>query len=302
MAMSSFRRRRFEIQDNEGWNFNVTDTTTGTTTQLNYFYVNQTSSSNFRTWTNDTAGADTWNYAPISEMSEVDNRRFGQLRERLHQDDDFVAEQLREQARLVTDPTAFELGPDHLTPRQRRLRREGMRRRMRRTARMRNWIRTQRLHAVAHQAEAQFRLERADFEGIEVVDLYPTLMERFTLSSQFKAEIAQKRQELKAKQLQKERAKAKSLELLQKWLTPNEYKDLMDDGVLKLQSGDETFEIKRNPGATVKVVDKKGRTRGNFCLISKEMGYAMGDLLLMKIMMIKTEPNNFKKIAINRGM
>ena len=40
----------------------------------------------------------------------------------------------------------------------------------------------------------------------------------------------------------------KSFELLKSWLTPNEYRDLMDDGLVKIQTGDETYTIKKDPG------------------------------------------------------
>jgi len=272
----SFNPRRFRIADNQwGDGFNVTDTTAGTTTQLSYNYVNTSSSGSFRSWEGSTHnGVDTWNFAPLCEQREVDPQGFIDFRQRLHTDDQFVADQLREQQRLG-EPSR-RAGPN-----------------LSLMGRIR-----QRIY------DRRFRLEREDLETdeFELLDIYPNLLERFIMSSKWKAEVAQTRKENKARLEIKRRANANSLKLLKKYLTPNEYKDLIDDGLLKIQTGDETYLISKSPGATVKVIDKKGRTKGNFCLITEEMGYAIGDVLLTKIMMIKTDPNNFKRIAINRGL
>ena len=274
--MAFTQRRRFRIADNQwGDGFNVTDTTAGTTTQLSYNYVNTTSSGSFRSWEASThGGVDTWNFAPLCEQREVDPQGFNTFRQRLHTNDQFVEDQLREQGRL-------------------QLKQRGPPRNLSLMGRIRRRV-----------YDRRFRLERGDFvrEEFELLDIYPNILERLIMSSSWKAEVAQTRKENKVRLEIKRRAHAKSLKLLKAWLTPNEYRDLMDDGVLKIQSGDETFHIKKSPGDTVKVVDKQGRTRGNFCLITEEMGYALGDVLLTKIMMIKTDPNNFKRIAINRGL
>ncbi len=93
---------------------------------------------------------------------------------------------------------------------------------------------------------------------------------------------------------------SKSFELLKEWLSPNEYRDLMDDGLVKITTGDETYTIKKTPNETVLVTNNKTKyTVGDYCLVHEDGGYATGDVLLTKIMMIKTDPENFKRIAIN---
>lgn len=100
----------------------------------------------------------------------------------------------------------------------------------------------------------------------------------------------------KEEQLQ---ARAKSMELLQDWLTAKEYRALTDQGELEIPSAmesDVVFLVKRDPQAkVVKVV--KGKPKEMLCVLPEEPGYADGDVLLSKIMMLKTDPARFQKLA-----
>ena len=95
------------------------------------------------------------------------------------------------------------------------------------------------------------------------------------------------------------KAHKRSEELLKEWLSEDELRWLVYQDELKIQYEDEIFIVKKNPSARVEVI-KDGKTVESLCVITKDSGVAAGDALLSKIMMLKTNPVLFKKIATER--
>ena len=76
----------YRVQDNAGSfrdSFTITDTTTGTSTDLDYAFVGT-----------NTDQCATWDFAPLCEMQEIEAGEFNNFRKRLHQDDEFVEQQI----------------------------------------------------------------------------------------------------------------------------------------------------------------------------------------------------------------
>lgn len=87
--------------------------------------------------------------------------------------------------------------------------------------------------------------------------------------------------------------------LLKEWLSEDEMRWLVHQGELKVEHDDETYIIKKEAYSTVKVVDKEKKIH-EYCMVLKESGGNELDLLLSKILMIKTNPKKFKEVAILR--
>ena len=96
------------------------------------------------------------------------------------------------------------------------------------------------------------------------------------------------------------KAKEKSEKLLKDWLSPMEYQGLIDKGELEIPSEDDEdiiFIIKKDPNSMVDV-KKKGEYQHKLCLVAEDMDYPVGDQLLSKLMMLKTDQKKFKELAI----
>lgn len=132
----------------------------------------------------------------------------------------------------------------------------------------------------------------------------PTLQEPNDEDHKRLEELAEKRNKdfLKKEQERKEerlQARAKSMELLQGWLTAMEYRMLTDQGELEIPSSMEAntvFVVKRDPYS--KVLKKVGgKPTEELCVVLENDGYPDGDILLSKILLLKSDPVKFQKIA-----
>jgi len=95
------------------------------------------------------------------------------------------------------------------------------------------------------------------------------------------------------------RAKEQSEKMLKDWLSPKEYEALKEKGELELPSQEEDviFIVKRDPNEMVEV-RKKGTYSHKLCLIAEDLDYPVGDQLLSKVALLKTNEKKFKEIAI----
>ncbi len=96
------------------------------------------------------------------------------------------------------------------------------------------------------------------------------------------------------------RAKEKSEKLLKSWLSPKEYEGLTKAGQLEIPSvldKDVIFIIKRDPNEMVDV-KVKGEFSHRLCAVSKNLEMPVGDQLLSKLLLLKTDERRFKEIAI----
>jgi len=97
-----------------------------------------------------------------------------------------------------------------------------------------------------------------------------------------------------------EKAKLKSEKLLRSWLSAKEYEGLKINGEIEIPSefDDETiFIVKRNPDEMVEV-KKKGQRSHKLCVVAEDKSFPVGDQLLSKIMLIKTNEKAFKELAV----
>jgi len=127
------------------------------------------------------------------------------------------------------------------------------------------------------------------------------ILRRFHQKIKWKARSINKHLKLNrsGEEIQREYANKKSMKLLERWLEEDEFNKLMERGELEIFAGDVVYIVKKNPGATVIKKTKDGKEK-HFCVITKEMGYAAGDVLLTKILLLKTDPKRFEEIAIQR--
>jgi hypothetical protein len=100
--------------------------------------------------------------------------------------------------------------------------------------------------------------------------------------------------------MQIQKARVKSFELLKDWLTEDEYHSLTVKHELNIISGNYLFSITDDPGNTIHVTDVvQGHSYGSYCLVTRDARYPDGDTLLTKIMLIKTDPEAFLQIGCN---
>jgi len=98
------------------------------------------------------------------------------------------------------------------------------------------------------------------------------------------------------------KAKEQSEKLLKSWLTKAEYDALINKGEVEIPSKEEDviFIVKRDPNEMVDV-KKHGRFSHKLCAVAEDLDYPVGDQLLSKIVLLKTDEDKFKKIAIKHG-
>ena len=99
------------------------------------------------------------------------------------------------------------------------------------------------------------------------------------------------------------KAKEKSEKLLKDWLSPAEYEGLKNKGEIEipsLEDEDVIFIVKRDPNQMVDI-KKKGIYSHKLCAVAEDLDYPVGDQLLSKIALIKTNEKQFKEIAIRHG-
>jgi len=99
-------------------------------------------------------------------------------------------------------------------------------------------------------------------------------------------------------------AKRKSEKLLKSWLTKAEYDALVGKGEIEIPSNEEEdviFIVKKDPNEMVDV-KKQGKFSHKLCAVPEDLDFPVGDQLLSKIVLIKTDEKKFKKIAIKHGV
>lgn len=99
------------------------------------------------------------------------------------------------------------------------------------------------------------------------------------------------------------RAKRKSEELLRQMLSPNEYNSLKLHGEVQIpsQMEDEViFIVKKDPNAMVDV-KKNGKYSHKICAVAKDLEMPVGDQLLSKILLLKTDEKKFREVAIRHA-
>jgi hypothetical protein len=99
-----------------------------------------------------------------------------------------------------------------------------------------------------------------------------------------------------------EEAKKRSLKLLKDWLSTAEYNYLMEGELhLPSQNGEEIYILKRDAHARIEVRNKKTQKPKHYLCVNP-IGFAEGDMLLSKILAIKTNEREFLKVAIPHEM
>jgi len=269
-------RSRFQIFDEGGHfkdGFDVYDRQTKQRHKIDFAFCG-----------NDENQCATWDFAPLCEMREVDGIGFNSFRTRLHQDDLFVEQQLRMNRREnifhqagigkgVTDNGLHMFGGQFQDP-------------ITKT----NFFMTS---DVRYGKDPPPLLQRLEYQINPIFK--PLIRKTYSTTRWINKYLKLNRS---PDEILREFAEKKSKTLLKSWLTEKEYDSLMTLGKMEIYNDDEIFIVKKNPHDTVLV--KKGDKKEEFCIIPKNFGYASGDILLTKVMMIKTDPSNFKKVAIKR--
>jgi len=98
-------------------------------------------------------------------------------------------------------------------------------------------------------------------------------------------------------------AKRKSEKLLQQMLSKKEYDSLKLHGELEIPSSMEEeviFIVKKDPNAMVDV-KKNGKYSHKICAVAEDLEMPVGDQLLSKILLLKTDEKSFREVAIKHG-
>lgn len=98
-------------------------------------------------------------------------------------------------------------------------------------------------------------------------------------------------------------AKRKSEKLLKQVLSSKEYNSLKLHGELEIPSKmDEEviFIVKKDPNEMVNV-KKKGNYSHKLCAVSEDLEMPVGDQLLSKVLLIKTDEKKFREVAIKHA-
>ena len=271
---------RFLVRDRDQFSggFDVTDTTSGTTTTLQYNYTGTT-----------TAGtATTWDFAPLCEQEEVDQQGFNNFRTQLHQDDNFVEGQIRWNNRLEqyhqhsqgngwtsSGLHNFTWSSSDTTGSY--------------------WITSD--VGYWHNREPTF-MNRLIYQ-LEYVIPHQTILKTDKLIRPLRKLSKWLNLNPTAEDHQRRLAEESSIELLKGWLKPKEFKALMDLGELEIHAEDVVYIVKKNPHE--EIIRKKDGKEEKFCIIPTKMGWATGDILLSKILMLKTDPAEMERVAIKRS-
>lgn len=264
----------FLVTEDKYGRFVATDTTAGTTQTIWYNYLAQGNSTT----------ATTWDFAPLDEQMEVDEQGYANFRNRMHSDDQFVRRQFLWNRRLdqwhgsTTSTginTSLHLTSGACTDDQGTF-----------------WITSD--VARFHNGKMPWTAKHMPYlwnvycRGQYLKrQLLPERVKRFTKWLQLNPT---------AEEVQEKQAEKKSIKLLKSWLDEHEFNEIMKRGELEIFAEDAVYIVKKNPHSTVKKTEKDGTIK-SFCLIPQHLGYATGDILLAKILMLKTDPKNFEKQA-----
>ncbi|MGI0023231.1 MAG: hypothetical protein ACRD9Q_10270 [Nitrososphaeraceae archaeon] len=284
---------RYDITDSEQPldTFTITDSKTLESMKIHFAWVGENM--------NKTG---TWDYAPLSEMSELEHGGYEQFRIRLHQDDKFAEQQ------LIMNRRHDIWWDKHKTER----------------IKVRKPRRGKTGYTTLHTQFNNYTLRCQDSDGkkylfsgsLEDKKIYETHPEwliesrvwsifcQYRLAKQ-KANSLLKRflWRMKINLSSEEHELFKSYErsgkLLKEWLTEDELRWLIHQGELQIKHDEETFIIKKEAYSTVKVIDSNKKV-SEYCMVLKQYGGTDIDLLLSKILMVKTNPKKFKEVALLR--
>lgn len=260
----------------DGWRLTTSNTTNTATTA-------STNTLSFAWFGSDADRTSTWEFADLGQFQECEPERFNQWRDRVENDTQYHDQQLlmnrrHDQWHTQTQTTGTTSNSLHLT--------SG-------TATDTNgtfWITSDITRA------EDFRLGKI-WNNPWIWKLKPILYKIHRLKQKFNKYLKFNRT---AEEIQRQKAEKKSWELVKDWLSPEEFAQLTSKGEMEIQSKEDLetiYIVKKDPLATVQEI-KKGNKVKSMCLISKEAGLATGDALLSKIMLLKTDEKQFKKIAV----
>lgn len=265
--------QRYIVEDPKNFidKFKVTDTETNQVVNVQFAFVGK-----------DMKHSATWDYAPIYEMMEIEGGEYDKFRIRMHQDQEFIEQQFimnrrhdiwyqqtKGKGRIVSGlhcASAWLIDTDG-----------------------QDFFLTSDITMPKDYIPSKliFNLFMR-FYPYEKVEQFLYKIHKFNMKYS--------KLNLDSSEIQLIKANKKSEELLKEWLSEDEYRWLKYQGELKIQYEDEIYIVKKSPTDRVDVISKTGKER--YCMIAKDSHVAGGDILLSKIMMIKTNPKLFKKIAI----
>jgi hypothetical protein len=223
----------------------------------------------------NTRNTGTWDYAPVSELQEVEPERFDRWLYRINNDQSYAAQQItmNERQRVWhSEATTAGTVIDNLKW-------------YTYSTGINGWTltsdfnRLQQTRPLWHQSQLCYFV-------------------RFNLFKNVKNPI----QTLKNLRhiLQVRRAEKKSWQLVREWLSEEEFAELMSKGEMEVQSKEDRetiYIIKRDPLARV-LVKKNDKVIEQRCLIPKEYDCPSGDGFLSKLMLLKTDEKKFMQIAV----
>jgi len=99
------------------------------------------------------------------------------------------------------------------------------------------------------------------------------------------------------------KAKRKSEKLLRQMLSKKEYDSLKLHGELEIPSSIEEeiiFIVKKDPNAMVDV-KKNGKYSHKICAVAEDLEMPVGDQLLSKVLLLKTDEKAFREVAIKHA-
>ncbi len=244
----------------------------------------------------------TWDYAPLCEMSELEHNGYENFRLRLHKDDEYAEQQ------FIMNRRHDIWWDKHKTEKIK------VRKPRRGTAGF----------STIHTKYNNFALKCKDIDGKKylfsgslddkkVYETHPewllqsriwAIFSQYRLAKQKANSLVSRflwrmKINLSCEELELFKAYERSEILLKQWLTEDEIRWLVKQGELTIKHEDESYIIKKDAYSTVKVVDRNKKI-DEYCMVLKKSGGTDTDLLLSKILMIKTNPKKFKEIAIRR--
>jgi len=245
----------------------------------------------------------TWEYCPLCEMTEVDHQGFDKFRLRLHQDEEFAKQQMIMNRR---HDIWWDLHKEEkVVARKPRRGAEG--------------------YSTLHTKFNNYSIRCKDIDGKKFLFsgslkdkkiyethpewliesrlwmLYREYQESIRKANRLISRICWRLKiNLSFEDVQMFKAYERSNKLLKEWLTEDEYRWLVCQGELRIKHEDETFIIKKESFSKVEVVNKNNE-KSSYCFITRDSGVTDPDILLTKILMIKTNPKKFKEIAIRSG-
>lgn len=272
---------RYEVRDgsiqfkNFKHDFTILDTWTDEVWEVHFAWMGK-----------DPRKTGTWDYAPLCEMNDMEGEEYQQFRLKLHQDQKFVEQQIlmirryhiwwdKHKTEITTvDELRITFDNDSM---------------------------------VCKDVDGTKYIFSGNPLDKEINDSYPLwalnrdlfyLLQKYKKSSRMITRLLWRLQiNLSAEEKQLWKAHKKSEKLLKEWLSEDELRWLIHQGELKVKHEEETYIIKKDPSKTVQVIDKNNM-KSNYCMVAKDYDTPAGDVLLSKILMIKTNPRKFKEIAI----